>query len=308
LLGGPNIWVKRDDATGLATGGNKTRKLEFLITEAIDSGADTVVTVGAMQSNHARQTAAAAAIAGLRCELLLENRHAIPDPAYETGGNVILDRLLGATIIEQPDGTDLSAALEQRGRHLADHGHTPYLIPLGGSNAVGSLGYVACAIELIEQSRTLGIEIDHVIHATASAGTQAGLVAGFAAAGVDMPITGISAGMPTDELSGIVFGIAGRAAEMIDAAGCVSRDMVMIDDRHVGAGYGLPTDAMREAVRATASTEALILDPVYTGKAMAGLFHMIRSGRFAPDENVVFIHTGGVAGLLAYASVFAEIS
>jgi len=167
---------------------------------------------------------------------------------------------------------------------------------------------VACAIELIEQSHALGIEIDHVIHATASAGTQAGLVAGLAAAGVDVPVTGVSAGMPATELSEVVFEIAGRAAEMIDAAGCVNRDMVVIDDRHVGAGYGLPTDAMREAVHTTASIEALILDPVYTGKAMAGLFHMIRSGRFAPDDNVVFVHTGGVAGLLAYASVFSEIS
>lgn len=308
MLGGPRLWVKRDDSTGLATGGNKTRKLEFLIAEAMEAGADTVVTVGAMQSNHARQTAAAAAIAGLRCELLLENRHAIPDRAYETGGNVVLDRLLGATIIEQPEGTDLAAALEQRGRELAEKGRVPYLVPLGGSNAVGSLGYAACAVELIEQSHALDMELDHVVHATASAGTQAGLVVGFAAAGAGVPVTGVSAGMPATDLAEIVFEIAGTAAKMIDAPGCVRREMVVVDDRHVGPGYGLPTDAMRKAVRTAASAEALILDPVYTGKAMAGLFHMIDEGRFSPDDNVVFVHTGGVAGLLAYASVFDKFS
>jgi len=312
LLGGPRIWVKRDDATGLATGGNKTRKLEFLIADALGRGADTVITVGAMQSNHARQTAAAAAKVGLRCELLLENRHAIPDPAYETGGNVIIDRLLGAEIMEQAEGTDLVAALEQRGNDLIDEGHVPYLVPLGGSNAVGALGYVDCAFELLGQAAALGLEIDHVVHATASAGTQAGLVAGFAAAaagtGSSPPVTGISAGMPAPELSELVFGIACEAAAMIGAAGSVDRSMVVIDDSHVGPGYGLPTDAMREAVRTTANLEALILDPVYTGKAMAGLFEMARTSRFNPSDNVVFVHTGGVAGLLAYGSVFARQS
>ncbi len=305
LLGGPRIWVKRDDATGLATGGNKTRKLEFLIADAIERGADTVVTVGAMQSNHARQTAAAAARVGLRCELLLENRHAIPDPAYETGGNVVLDRLLGADIIEQDKGTDLAVALERRGHDLACDGRSPYLVPLGGSDAVGALGYVDCAFELLKQAETNGLEVDHVVHATASAGTQAGLVAGFAAAGVSVPVTGVSAGMSAPMLSKLVFDIAVTSADMIGAAGSVDPTMVVIDDSQVGPGYGLPTDAMREAVGTTARLEALILDPVYTGKAMAGLFEMVRTGRFDSCDNMVFIHTGGVAGLLAYGSVFA---
>jgi len=305
LLGGPRIWVKRDDATGLATGGNKTRKLEFLIADALDRGADTVVTVGAMQSNHARQTAAAAAKVGLRCELLLENRHAIPDPAYEIGGNIVLDRLLGAEIIEQQQGTDLVVALERRGHELRESGRNPYLVPLGGSNAVGALGYVDCAFELLEQAKSMDLKIDNLVHATASAGTQAGLVAGFAAAGSSLPVIGVSAGMATTDLSRLVFDIACEAAEMIDAANSVEQSMVVIDDSHVGPGYGVPTDAMREAVRTTAAVEALILDPVYTGKAMAGLFHMVRAGQFNADNNVVFIHTGGVAGLLAYGSVFA---
>jgi len=306
MFGGPRIWVKRDDATGLATGGNKTRKLEFLIAEAIDQGADTVITVGAMQSNHARQTAAAAAKVGLRCELLLENRHALQDPAYETGGNVILDRLLGAEIIEQPAGTDLASALEDRGRELQNEGRSPYLVPLGGSNAVGALGYVDCAFELLSQAKSLGLRVDHVIHATASAGTQAGLVAGFAAAGDRVPVTGVSAGMPADELSEIVLSIARESSLLISSVNSVTPEMVIIDQSQVGPGYGLPTDAMREAVRVAARTEALVLDPVYTGKAMAGLLEMVRSGRFGSEDNIVFVHTGGVAGLLAYGSVFSD--
>lgn len=303
-LGGPQIYVKRDDATGLATGGNKTRKLEFLIANAIDQGADTIVTVGAMQSNHARQTAAAAAQVGLRCQLLLENRHAIPDPTYETGGNVLLDRLLGAEITELPDGSNLMEALRQRGSDLRQSGSIPYLIPIGGSDPVGALGYVRCALELMEQSRESGIHIDHLVHATASAGTQAGLVAGFVGSGSAIPVTGVSAGMPAGDLSDAVFDIATKTAALIQSADSVNRDMVVVDDNFVGAGYGLPTPAMREAVEITARTEGLILDPVYTGKAMAGLFNMIRGGRFARDQNVVFVHTGGVAGLLAYGSVF----
>ncbi len=305
FLGGPQIHVKRDDATGLATGGNKTRKLEFLIADAIDQGADTIITVGAMQSNHARQTAAAAARVGLRCQLMLENRHAIEDATYETGGNVLLDRLLGAEITELPNGADLIAALRQRGTELRDKGHTPYLIPIGGSDPVGALGYVRCALELIEQSRETDTRIDHVVHATASAGTQAGLVAGFAGSASEIQVTGVSAGMPAGDLSEAVFDIASKTAGLAGSPGTVTREMVVVDDNFVGPGYGLPTEAMREAVEVMARTEGLILDPVYTGKAMAGLFDMIRRGRFTAGQNVVFIHTGGVAGLLAYGSVFA---
>jgi len=304
LLGGPEIFVKRDDATGLATGGNKTRKLEFLIADAIESGADTIVTVGAMQSNHARQTAAAAARVGLRCELLLENRHSIPDPTYETGGNVLLDRLLGAKVTEMPAGTDLPSALERRGEELRAAGSIPYLVPVGGSNPVGALGYVECATELLEQATEMGLAIDHVVHATASAGTQAGLVAGFAAAGSPVPVLGISAGMSAEKLSAVVLEIAGETARLTGAPGAVNPGMIVVDDSWVGPGYALPTPDMRRAVELLASTEALILDPVYTGKAMAGLIDMIRQGRFTKGENVVFIHTGGVAGLLAYGSAF----
>ncbi len=304
MLGGPEIYVKRDDATGLATGGNKTRKLEFLIAEALVLGADTIVTVGAMQSNHARQTAAAAARAGLRCELLLENRHAVADPAYETGGNVLLDRLLGADVIELPAGTDLEAAIERRGSQLREEGSVPYLIPIGGSNPVGALGYVGCAMELIDQARSLGLRIDRVVHASASAGTQAGLVAGFAGAAAGIAVTGLSVGMSAKQLTEAVFDIATEVAVLIEAPGSVTRDMVVVDDSHVGPGYGLPTSEMREAVEMAARTEGLILDPVYTGKAMAGLVDMIRRGRLTRGQNVVFVHTGGVAGLFAYGSVF----
>ncbi len=304
LLGGPSIFVKRDDATGLATGGNKTRKLEFLIGEAIEREADTVITTGAMQSNHARQTAAAAGRAGLRCVLLLENRHPIADSTYEVGGNVLLDRILGAEIIELAEGTDLFEAMDICEHQLRESGAEPYLIPIGGSNAVGALGYVDCAIELVEQSESLGVRIDHVVHATASAGTQAGLVAGFAGLESGIPVTGVSAGMPADDLSAFVFDVAVKTAEIIGAPGSVTREMVVVDDGHVGPGYGLPTTEMLDAVELVARTEGLLLDPVYTGKAMAGLMAMIRDGRFDPDDNVVFVHTGGIAGLMAYGSVF----
>lgn len=304
MLAGPEIYVKRDDATGLATGGNKTRKLEFLIADALLGSADTILTVGAMQSNHARQTAAAAARAGLRCELFLENRHAIADSAYETGGNVLLDRLLGADVIELPAGTDLEAAIEQRGSQLRDEGSIPYLIPIGGSNPVGALGYVSCAMELLAQAGALGLHIDRVVHASASAGTQAGLVAGFAGAASGILVTGISAGMPAERLTEAVFAIATDVAVLIEAPASVTPDMVVVDDNHVGPGYGLPTSEMREALEMTARTEGLILDPVYTGKAMAGLIDMIRLGRLTKGQNVVFVHTGGVAGLFAYGSVF----
>jgi len=305
LLEGPDIFVKRDDATGLATGGNKTRKLEFLVADAIESGADTIVTVGAMQSNHARQTAAAATRVGLRCELLLENRHSISDPAYETGGNVLLDRLLGAEITELPVGTDLPTALEQRGEALRAEGHVPYLVPIGGSNPVGALGYVECATELLNQATEMGLDIDHVVHATASAGTQAGLVSGFAGAGSAVPVLGISAGMSATSLGDTVFEIATQTTRLIDAPGSIERSMVVVDDSWVGPGYALPTPEMRRAVELVAGTEALILDPVYTGKAMAGLIDLIAQGRFTKGQNIVFIHTGGVAGLLAYGSAFA---
>lgn len=294
----PNLWIKRDDCTGLATGGNKTRKLEFLIGDALAQGADTVITQGATQSNHARQTAAAAAAAGLDCQLLLEQRQ-VRDDDYEHSGNVLLDELLGAQIVQRPAaGSDVAAAAEAVADELRAAGKSPYVIPGGGSNPTGALGYVDCALEL----DAAPVAVDWVVHATGSAGTQAGLVAGFAAIHSKARVLGVSVGRPETEQTELVFGLTERTAELV--GGSVSRDDVLVDDRWFGEAYGVPTDGMIAAVRLLASTEGILLDPVYSGKAFAGLLGGIEEGRYAETDNVVFLHTGGSAGLFAYRSTF----
>jgi L-cysteate sulfo-lyase len=300
-LGGPNIWVKRDDCTGLATGGNKTRKLEFLMGEALAQGATVVITQGAVQSNHVRQTAAAAARLGLKCELLLERRVADADDAYRTSGNVLLDRLFGANLREVDAGTDMDAAMAEVARELERRGEKPYVIPGGGSNPTGALGYVACALELVAQANEQGLVIDHVVHATGSAGTQAGLLAGFAAMHARIPVLGIGVNAPKEVQERRVFELAGRTAERIGAPGAVQRKDVVANCSWVGPGYGVPTDAMNDALLTLARLEGLLFDPVYTGKALAGLIELVRAGHFGRTGNIVFIHTGGAAGLFAYA-------
>ena len=304
LLGGPQLYVKRDDCTGLATGGNKTRKLEFLMGEALEQGADLVITQGATQSNHARQTAAAAARAGLKCEILLEDRTGRQDLPYRESGNVLLDRLLGAGVRVVPGGTDMAGAMEELARDHRARGGRPYVIPGGGSNPVGALGYVDCAFEIVGQANAMGLRVDHVVHATGSTGTQAGLVAGLCGCRSGIPVLGISVRSPRDRQEANVFALAGQTAELAGMPGAVRRDDIVVDSGYVGGGYGVPTDGMMEAVTLTARTEGLLLDPVYSGKAMAGLIDLIRKGRFRKDENVVFLHTGGSAGLFGYFDDF----
>lgn len=301
-LGGPNIYVKRDDCTGLATGGNKTRKLEFLMGDALAKGATAVVTPGAVQSNHARQTAAAAARLGLKCELVLERRVPDPDDAYLASGNVLLDRLFGAGMREVDAGTDMDAAMETVAEELRARGETPYVIPGGGSNPVGALGYVDCALELLVQANEQRLVIDHVVHATGSTGTQAGLLAGLKVANSGIPLLGIGVNAPRDIQEQRVFDLAQRTAELLGAPGAVRREDVVANCDYVGAGYGVPTDAMNDAVLTLARLEGLLFDPVYSGKALAGLFDLVRNGWFDGAENIVFIHTGGTAGLFAYVN------
>lgn len=303
-LGGPALFIKRDDCTGLATGGNKTRKLEFLMGEALENGADLIITQGATQSNHARQTAAIAARAGLRCEILLEDRTGRQDLAYRESGNVLLDRLLGATVRVVPGGTDMTAAMEEVARAHRTAGGKPYVIPGGGSNPVGALGYVDCAFETVSQANAMGLRIDHVVHATGSTGTQAGLVAGLCGCRSGIPVLGISVRAPREKQETNVFALAEATAEFAGMAGAVRREDVVVNSDYVGEGYGLPTEGMMEAVALTARTEGLLLDPVYSGKAMAGLIDLIRRGRFRRDENVVFLHTGGSVGLFGYFTDF----
>lgn len=303
-LGGPKIWVKRDDCTGLAMGGNKTRKLEFLMADALDQGADTIITQGATQSNHARQTAAIAAKLGMECHVVLEDRTGSNDPSYNYNGNVLLDQLYGATIAKRPGGADMNLEMEGLAEQLRGQGRKTYIIPGGGSNPVGALGYVNAAVELLAQANAMGLVIDHVVHATGSAGTQAGLVTGLVGSNSGIPVLGIGVRAPKDKQEASVFGLAERTADHIGLGGVVKPEHVVANCDYVGGGYGVPTEGMVEAVKLLARTETILLDPVYSGKGMAGLIDLIRKGHFSKDENIVFLHTGGAVGLFGYPDSF----
>lgn len=307
-LGGPKLWIKRDDCTGLATGGNKTRKLEFLMAEARAQGADTVITQGAVQSNHCRQTAAAAAKLGMKCEIILEHRIDSDDPDYNENGNVLLDRLMDATIHHAPGGSDMNAEMEKLADKLRGGNAKPYVIPGGGSNPVGALGYVNCAVETVAQANEMGVHFDWVVHATGSTGTQAGLVTGLAAVNSGARVLGISVRQPKDVQEGAVYRLVEATADYVDLKGGVSKDRVEANGDYVGGGYGVPTDGMVEAVSMTARHEGILLDPVYSGKGMAGLIDLVRQGKtFKQEEKVLFIHTGGAVGLFGYRQAFAGI-
>lgn len=303
-LGGPDIWIKRDDCTGLATGGNKTRKLEFLMAEARDRGADIVVTQGATQSNHARQTAASAARLGIGCHILLEDRTGFRTADYNENGNVLLDRLHGATIERRPGGLDMNAELDAVAARLAAEGRRPYAIPGGGSNPTGALGYVDAAQELMAQADAMGLVIDHLVHATGSAGTQAGLVVGLKGVNAKVPLLGIGVRAPRDKQEENVFRLACATAEKLGLPGLVAREDVVANTDYVGGGYGVPTPGMVEAVEMFARLEGVLLDPVYSGKGAAGLIDLVRKGFFAKGQTVVFLHTGGAAGLFGYVGAF----
>lgn len=312
----PRLWLKRDDCTGLAAGGNKTRKLEYLLADARAAGATRILTFGAVQSNHARQTAAACAAVGLPCHLILSRRVDWPHPAYERAGNVLLDRLLGASVqFEAPAGVSDAARTflaEARAR-----GERVYVIPTGGSNPIGARGYVRCAIELCAQAEALGFELTDIVHASSSAGTQAGLLAG---------LHGHRAGRPPR-----VHGINvytrdsdGLRASILEMSNATLRDCavptaqpdapvpahieatdVRLDERFLGRDYGIPTDATIAAIRTLAAAEGVLLDPVYSGKAFGGLLARVRAGEFAEVRDVVFIHTGGTPTLDVYETALA---
>ncbi|MBU2532163.1 MAG: D-cysteine desulfhydrase [Alphaproteobacteria bacterium] len=305
-LGGPEIWIKRDDCTGLSTGGNKTRKLEFLMAEAVAEGADTVVTQGATQSNHARQTAAFAAKLGISCHILLEDRTGSHDPDYKYNGNVLLDELHGASWEGRAGGIDMNAELEATAEKMRSSGRRVYVIPGGGSNPTGALGYVNCAFELLEQINRRGLEIDAIIHATGSSGTQAGLVAGLCATHTPIPLLGIGVRAPREKQEAAVFALAQATAEKLGCPGVVTRNAVVANTDYVGQGYGIPTEATLEAIDMFARLEGILLDPVYTGKGAAGLIDLIRRGYFKKGQRVVFLHTGGSAALFAYTSVLGS--
>ena len=303
-LNGPEIWIKRDDCTGMSTGGNKTRKLEFLMAEARDQGADIILTQGATQSNHARQTAACAAKMGVDCHILLEDRTGKTDHDYNDSGNVLLDYLHGATVDYRPSTPDMNAELAAVAAELKSEGRKPYFIPGGGSNPVGALGYVNAAMELIGQANDIGLRIDHVVHATGSAGTQAGLITGLAATRSGVPLLGIGVRAPRPKQEENVFKLACATADLCGVSGAVAREDVVANCDYVGSGYGFSTPGSIDAIQTLARHEAILLDPVYTGKGMAGMLDLIRKGFFKKGQNVVFIHTGGSVGLFGYVDDF----
>lgn len=299
---GVELWIKRDDCTGLAGGGNKTRKLEFLLGDAFEQGADTLVTQGAVQSNHVRQTAAAAAAHGLACEIILEERTGSKAADYTRNGNVLLDRLFGAGVRTVPGGTDMNAALEATAEQVRARGGRPYVVPGGGSNAVGALGYVDCAREIVVQADELDMQVDRIVTATGSAGTHAGLVAGLAVMAADIPVLGIGVRAPKDRQEEMVLKLARQTAVLLGRPDAVTEAMVVADCDYVGEGYGLVDAGVIEALKLAARTDGIVLDPVYSGKAMKGLIALAKAGRFE-NETVVFLHTGGAQGLFGYESV-----
>jgi len=297
---GPQVWIKRDDMLGLFPGGNKTRKLEFLMAEALALGADTVVTCGAPQSNHCRITLAAAVKEGLNCRFVIEER--VPgsyDP--QASGNNFMFRLLGVEAVTVvPGGSNMAAEMQKVADALLAEGRKPYVIPGGGSNAVGGLGYVACAQEMQQQLFDMGLRIDHMVVGSGSSGTHGGLVAGFLGNHIDIPLIGVGVSRDPADQEPLVLKEAQAVADLLGLGITVPPEAV----RSVGGfwqpKYSLPNDAMVEAVQMLARTEAIPLDPVYTGKIMAGLIGLARRGEFAPDSKVLFLHTGGLPSVHAY--------
>jgi len=297
---GPEVWVKRDDLLGLFPGGNKTRKLEFLVADALAVGADTLVTCGAPQSNHCRITLAAAAKEGLKCRFVIEER--VPGSFREgASGNHFMFRLLGVeTLTVVPAGTDMAAAMEQVAQQVARDGGRAYVIPGGGSNALGGLGYVACAQELQQQCFEMGLHFDRLVVGSGSSGTHGGLVAGVLGNHIDLPIVGIGVSRDPADQEPLVHREAQAVVDLLGLGLTVPREAVRTVGGYWQPKYSVPNARMVEAVQWLARSENLLLDPVYTGKAMAGLIGLAREGFFKPGERVLFLHTGGLPSLFAF--------
>jgi len=295
-LGGPKILFKRDDNNGFALGGNKARKLEFLIGDAIEKGADTIITTGGLQSNHARLTAAAARRFGMRPILVLRG-----DPSAEYDGNLLLDYLLGAEIRTiSRDARDVMPIMEDIAEEVRDGGGEPYIIPTGGSNPIGAIAYSNAMLEMISQAVQMCAKVDHVVFSSGSGGTQGGLLFGAKSLNFQGRVLGISDGASRDPLVHRVVEIANGCARLIDSHVSVSLKDVDFLDQYAGKGYGVLQKEVVDAIRTVAEAEGILLDPVYTGKAMWGLIDLVHQGYFDKDETVVFIHTGGTPALFAY--------
>ena len=303
-LGGPAVYLKRDDILGFAHGGNKLRKLEFLMAEALAQGADTVITCGAVQSNHCRLTLAAAKREGLSCRLVLEERIAGSYKPNASGNNFLFQLLGVEKTVVVKGGADMMAEMRKVADEVAASGRKPYIIPGGASTPLGALGYVACAEEILAQLFDMELAIDQVIVASGSAGTHAGLVAGFNGNNSNIPVLGINVSRTKDVQEELVYGLANKTAALAGVKNVIPRDAVLCNDEYVGTGYSVPTAGMVEAVRLLARTEGILLDPVYTGKTMAGLVDLSRKGYFKKGQKVLFVHTGGSPALFAYMDTF----
>lgn len=304
-LGGKvNIFIKRDDLLPGCAGGNKTRKLDFCMADALHKGADTIITCGAVQSNHCRLTLSWAVKEGLDCHLVLEER---VKGSYkpEASGNNFLFRLMGVkstTVV--PGGSNMMGEMEALAARLEAAGRRPYIIPGGASNPIGATGYVACAQETLQQLFDMGLKVDHMVVPSGSAGTHAGIVVGMVGNNANIPVSGINVSRTKADQEALVRKLARETAARVGMRDEFPDGAVTCFDGYVGPGYSLPTDSMVEAVRLLAQTEGILLDPVYSGKAMAGLVDLVRSGYFAEGSNVLFLHTGGSPALYAYLDTF----
>jgi D-cysteine desulfhydrase len=300
---GPEVWIKRDDLLGLSPGGNKTRKLEFLVADALAQGADTLITCGAPQSNHCRITLSAAVREGLKCRFIIEER--VPGSYSETAsGNHFLFGLLGVeTIRVVPAGSDMLAAMQEEAASLKAAGRVGYIIPGGGSNALGGLGYVACAQELQVQTLEQGVAFDAVIVGSGSSGTHGGMLAGFLGNAINTPLVGVGVSRDPIDQAPLVKREAQAVLDLLGVKINVPNESVRCVGGYWQPKYSIPNAAMVEAVHMLAKTEAILLDPVYTGKIMAGLIGMARNGEIGANQRVLFLHTGGMPTLFAYEDV-----
>lgn len=304
-LGGKvNVFIKRDDLLPGCSGGNKTRKLDFCIADGMERGADTIITCGAVQSNHARLTLSWAVKEGLDCHLILEER--VPGSYKQDGsGNNFLFNLLGVKSTKVvPGGSDMLGEMEKLAENLKKDGKKPYIIPGGASNAIGATGYVACAQEIQQQLFDSGLVIDHMVVPSGSAGTHAGIAVGMYGTNAGIPVSGINVSRKKELQEGIVHKLAVETAKRVGVREDIPAEQITCFDEYVGPGYSIPTDSMIEAVKLLARTESILLDPVYSGKAMAGMIDLVRKGHFAEGSNVLFLHTGGSPALYAYIDTF----
>ena len=307
-LGGAALWAKRDDCnSGLAYGGNKTRKLEYLVPDALAQGCDTLVSIGGVQSNHTRQVAAAAARTGMRCVLVQESWVDWPDVVYDRVGNIQLSRIMGADVrlVEAGFGIGFKESWEQALADVEAAGGTPYAIPAGASDhELGGLGFARWAQELAEQERELGVFFDTVVVCSVTGSTQAGMIAGFAGQHAERRVIGIDGSARPDETREQVARIARRTAELIELGRVLREDEIVLEDRYHAGTYGIPDEQTLEAIRTAGRLEGMITDPVYEGKSMAGMIDLVGRGEIEKGSNVLYAHLGGQPALSAYAGLF----